>query len=168
MCWNSTDRWDMSSSKVELGWTLWNYQVCSPVLHLLQSHVTAVLGEEAGQEEVALGGRLPGGLGFGSRARPGRVGLQGRAEAHPHRVGGPVGARGGGGHGRWQAARSDQHQLITSALAAHRLGGVEAATKQAILVLKVNTMGLWWAKVVGYVSAVALPLRVLWTPFKHA
>lgn len=104
-----------------------------PVLGSLEPHVPAVLRVEAGEEQVGvcLGGRrgrvlVPGG------ARAARVGLQGRAEAHPHRVGGPIGARDGGVGRRREAACSDQDQLVPCTLPPHRLGGVETATEETI------------------------------------
>lgn len=105
----------------------------SPVLRGLQPQVAVVLRVEKGQEQVGLGqGRGGGRLPLCPGAGAARLGLQGRAEADPHRVGGPVGADGGGGRRRGEAARSDQNQFVPSALPAHRLGGVEATAEETI------------------------------------
>lgn len=105
--------------------------VSSPVLCGLQPHVAAVLGVEAGQEQVAVsqgrgGGQLPLCPGAG------RVGLQGGAETHPHGVGGPVGPGGGRGGGRGEAASSDQNQLVPGTLPPHGLGGVETTAEETL------------------------------------
>lgn len=105
----------------------------SPVVCRLQPHVPAVLGVEAGQEQVGLsqgrgGGRLPLCPGAGAC----RVGLQRGAETHPDGVGGPVGPGGGRGGGGREAASSDQNQLVPSALPPHGLGGVETAAEETV------------------------------------
>lgn len=105
----------------------------SPVLCCLQPHVTAMLGVEAGQEQVGVswgrgGGRLPLCPGAGA----GRVRLQRGAETHPHGVGGPVGPGGRRGGGGREAASSDQNKLVSSTLPPHGLGGVETAAKETI------------------------------------
>lgn len=105
----------------------------SPVLRGLQSHVPAVLGMEAGQEQIGLSQRRGGGR---LSLRPGSgasgVGLQGGAETHPDRVGGPVGSGGRRGAGWGEAARTDQNQLVPSTLPPHGLGGVETAAEETI------------------------------------
>ena len=107
--------------------------VNSPVLCCLQPHVPAMMGVEAGHKQVGLGLRRAGGrVPLCPGARAGWVGLQRGAETHPHRVGCPVGPgsrRGGGG---WQAASSDQNQLVPSTLPPHRLRGVETTAEEAV------------------------------------
>lgn len=94
-----------------------------------------MLGVEAGQEQVGLGqGRAGGGgrLPLYPRGRAGGVGLQRGAEAHPDRVGCPVGPAGGSGGGGGEAAGPDQNQLVPGALPPHGLGGVETTAEEAI------------------------------------
>lgn len=105
----------------------------SPVLGGLQPHVPAMLGVEAGQEQVALGlGRGGGRLPLCPGAGPGRVGLQRGAETHPDRVGGPVGPGGRRGGGGKEAASSDQDLFVPSTLPPYGLGGVETAAEETV------------------------------------
>lgn len=111
------------------GWRCWD----SPVLSELQPHVAAVLRVKAGQEQVGVSQRRGGGgLPLCSGAGAARVGLQWGAEAHPDRVGGPVGAGGGRGGGEGEAASSDQNQLVPSALPPHGLRGIETTAEETI------------------------------------
>lgn len=71
-------------------------------------------------------------LGLPGEHRAGWVGLQRGAEAHPHWIGGPIGARRGGGAREGQAACADQCRLVSGALSADGLRRVEAAAKQAV------------------------------------
>lgn len=92
-----------------------------------------MLGMEAGQEQVGFSqGRGDGRLSLCPGAGAGRVRLQGGAETHPDRVGGPVGPSGRRGRGGREAAGSDHNQLVPSALPSHRLGGVESAAEETI------------------------------------
>lgn len=111
----------------------------SPVLGSLQPHVPAMLGVEAGQEQVGLSQGRGGGGGGGGGPLPlcpgtgaGWVGLQRGAETHPDRVGCPVGPGGRRGGGRGEAASSDQNHLVPSTLPPHRLGGVETAAEETV------------------------------------
>lgn len=105
----------------------------SPVLCCLQPQVPAMLGVEAGQEQVGLSqGRGGGQLPLCPRGGAGRVGLQRGAETHPDRVGCPVGPGGRRGGGGREAASPDQNQLVPGTLPSHGLGGVETTAEEAI------------------------------------
>lgn len=94
-----------------------------PVLGGLEPQVPVVLRLEASQEQVGISRAwvLVAGMRF-----------QRGAEAHPHGVGGPVGACDSDVGRRWEAAGSDQNQLVSGTLPPHGLGGVETATEETI------------------------------------